>query len=482
MTLQQLEYFLAAAAKRARSAPPRSACGSPSPRCREQVRRLEAELGVALFARVGRGIKPTEAALALRPHAEAALAAVADAREAVVAAARAAGRHRDLRHVRHRALVPRHADRRRVPPAPPRGARAARRPELVRGRRRPSATATSRPGLIALPIDDTGLDVRPIMQDEIVYASADPERVRKPVTIKRAGRRAADPHRHELRAGGPDPPPAVRARPARRRHARARRSRSRTSRPRSTSPPAGSATCSSPAASCSRSAAACPSGWAGSRSPTRSTTRSPSSTGAVRACRRPRASSWPLAAERMRRWRQQLRDDPAAAPASGRLSEGRYDRGVSSANATVAEQEYLETLFWLYEAGLPMTGANIARAMQLSAADRARDGRPARARRLHHPRRRQGRSRSPTTGREHAEAIVRRHRLIERFLTDVARDPVGRGPRGGRAPRARDVAASSRSACSPRSATPRPARTATRSTSAAGSRACRWPTCRSARR
>ena len=35
--------------------------------------------------------------------------------------------------------------------------------------------------------------------------------------------------------------------------------------------------------------------------------------------------------------------------------------------ATVAEEEYLQTIFWLYEAGLPMTGANIARAMQLSA-------------------------------------------------------------------------------------------------------------------
>jgi DNA-binding transcriptional LysR family regulator len=38
-------------------------------------------------------------------------------------------------------------------------------------------------GLVALPIDDTGLDVRPIMHDEIVYASADPARLRKPVTI-----------------------------------------------------------------------------------------------------------------------------------------------------------------------------------------------------------------------------------------------------------------------------------------------------------
>ena len=36
------------------------------------------------------------------------------------------------------------------------------------------------------------------------------------------------------------------------------------------------------------------------------------------------------------------------------------------ADATVAEEEYLQTLFWLQEAGLPMTGANVARAMQLS--------------------------------------------------------------------------------------------------------------------
>ena len=38
-----------------------------------------------------------------------------------------------------------------------------------------------------------------------------------------------------------------------------------------------------------------------------------------------------------------------------------------SATATVAEEEYLQILFWLQEAGLPMTGANVARAMQLSA-------------------------------------------------------------------------------------------------------------------
>ena len=40
---------------------------------------------------------------------------------------------------------------------------------------------------------------------------------------------------------------------------------------------------------------------------------------------------------------------------------------VSQEVATAAEEEYLQTIFWLEEAGLPITAANIARAMQLSA-------------------------------------------------------------------------------------------------------------------
>jgi len=86
--------------------------------------------------------------------------------------------------------------------------------------------------------------------------------------------------------------------------------------------------------------------------------------------------------------------------------------------ATVAEEEYLQTLFWLDEAGLPMTGANVARAMQLSAPTvhemigRLEDD--------GYITRDAGRTISFTgDGREHAEAVVRRHRLIERFLTDV---------------------------------------------------------------
>ena len=89
---------------------------------------------------------------------------------------------------------------------------------------------------------------------------------------------------------------------------------------------------------------------------------------------------------------------------------------------TAAEQEYLESLFWLFEAGLPMTGANLARAMQLSAPTVSemlgrleRDGFISRD---------SSRTISFTEdGRVDAERIVSRHRMIERFLTDVVGVP-----------------------------------------------------------
>jgi DtxR family transcriptional regulator, Mn-dependent transcriptional regulator len=91
---------------------------------------------------------------------------------------------------------------------------------------------------------------------------------------------------------------------------------------------------------------------------------------------------------------------------------------MSSDHATVAEEEYLQIIYWLQEAGLPMTGANIARAMQVSAPTvhemigrLEQDGYVTRA---------ADKTLAFTdSGHEHAAQIVRRHRLIERFLTDV---------------------------------------------------------------
>jgi DtxR family Mn-dependent transcriptional regulator len=86
--------------------------------------------------------------------------------------------------------------------------------------------------------------------------------------------------------------------------------------------------------------------------------------------------------------------------------------------ATVAQEEYLEILYWLEEAGLPMTGANVARAMHLSpptvhemVGRLEKDGYVTRA---------EDKTLVFTdNGRDQARAMVRRHRMIERFLTDV---------------------------------------------------------------
>jgi DtxR family transcriptional regulator, Mn-dependent transcriptional regulator len=95
---------------------------------------------------------------------------------------------------------------------------------------------------------------------------------------------------------------------------------------------------------------------------------------------------------------------------------------VSQDHVTEAEEEYLQVLFWLHEAGLPMTAANVARAMRLSPPTvhemilrLVRDGYIERAA--------DKTIAFTASGTEHARAIVRRHRLIERFLTDVVGIP-----------------------------------------------------------
>ena len=91
---------------------------------------------------------------------------------------------------------------------------------------------------------------------------------------------------------------------------------------------------------------------------------------------------------------------------------------MSETQATPAEEEYLQTIFWLEEAGLPITGANVARALQVApptvhemVGRLEADGYIVRG---------DDRALEFTDhGREHAAGVVRRHRLIERFLTDV---------------------------------------------------------------
>ena len=75
MTIQQLTYFLATVEHGSFSAAARSLYLT-QPSISEQVRQLEAELGISLFARAGRGLVLTEAGRRFRPEAERVLADV----------------------------------------------------------------------------------------------------------------------------------------------------------------------------------------------------------------------------------------------------------------------------------------------------------------------------------------------------------------------------------------------------------------------
>jgi DNA-binding transcriptional LysR family regulator len=182
VTLQQLTYFLAAADHGSFSAAAESLFMA-QPSMSEQIRRLEAELGVALFARVGRGLELTEAGRLLRPHAERTVASAREAAESVrevrdlsggtVAFGTFGSAHHYLLGGLIQDFRTRHPNVRvRVV-----GQNSVEVADAVRA-------GQLEAGLVVLPVDDRGLDVRPAMREEILYVSSDPERAREPKTIE----------------------------------------------------------------------------------------------------------------------------------------------------------------------------------------------------------------------------------------------------------------------------------------------------------
>ncbi len=183
MNLQQLRYFLAAAEHGSFTAAARSLYIA-QPSLSEQVRQLEGELGVDLFARVGRGIALTEAGRAFRPEAERVLAGVEQARDAV----------RDVRELRGGTLsfgmfgtasgyliADLVGDfRKRYPDVRLRlvGQNSSLVADAVRAGRLEAA-------LVVLPVDDDGLELRPVHREELVVVSRSPERLGEAMTIER---------------------------------------------------------------------------------------------------------------------------------------------------------------------------------------------------------------------------------------------------------------------------------------------------------
>lgn len=182
MTLQQLRYFLAAADHGSFSAAAETLLMA-QPSLSDQIRRLEAELGVALFVRAGRRLELTEAGRTLRPHAERTLAAAAEAMESVKEVRTLAGgtvTFGTFGSAHHYLLGGLVADfRRRHPDVRVRvvGQNSVEVADAVREGRVEAA-------LVALPVDDAGLEIRPSAHEENHYISADPERTRAPMTIE----------------------------------------------------------------------------------------------------------------------------------------------------------------------------------------------------------------------------------------------------------------------------------------------------------
>jgi DNA-binding transcriptional LysR family regulator len=181
MTLQQLRYFLAAAEHGSFSAAAATLLMA-QPSLSDQIRKLEAELGVPLFARVGRGLTLTEAGRMLRPHAERTLAEAEEAIGSVqqvrtlTGGTASFGTFGSAHHYLLGGLV--QDFRRRYPDVRVRvvGQNSAEVADAIR-------EGTLEAGLIALPIDDRGLEVRPSIREENHYVSADPARVAEPKTI-----------------------------------------------------------------------------------------------------------------------------------------------------------------------------------------------------------------------------------------------------------------------------------------------------------
>jgi LysR family cyn operon transcriptional activator len=207
MTLQQLTYFLAAAEHGSFTAAA-DVLRLARPSVSEQIAHLEAELGVALFVRSGRRLELTDAGRLLRPEAERTLAAANDASDVVRRARTLTGGTASLGtfSTAHHLLLPGLVEdfARRHPQVAIRvvGENSSQLADAVRAGRLEA-------GLVALPIDDDGLEVgAPVAQFEVVYATTEPDALTAPVTIEQLAQTTlvlpearwgdADPTRRQL--------------------------------------------------------------------------------------------------------------------------------------------------------------------------------------------------------------------------------------------------------------------------------------------
>lgn len=182
MTLRQLRYFIGAVDLGSFTAVA-AEMGVTQPAVAEQIRQLERDLGVDLFVRLGRGLRLTDAGAEFATHVRRVIAASEEA-EASIAD------RRDLRggrvtfgafgapsHYRFADLINEFASRFPAVQVRLRGRNSSITADEVRQGELEAA-------VVVLPVDDSGLDVRPIAKDEVLYVSADAKRTVRPVAAE----------------------------------------------------------------------------------------------------------------------------------------------------------------------------------------------------------------------------------------------------------------------------------------------------------
>jgi len=184
VTLHQLAYFVAAVDHGSFSAAAQ-ALHIAQPSLSDQVRRLERRLGVVLFVRTNRRLALTEAGRLLLPRARATLAAVDDAVDAVrpvrtlTGGTVSFGTFSSAHHFLIEDLVARFRERYPAVRVRLLGRNSAEVVDAVRDGRLEA-------GLVALPVDERGLDVTPaVWTAEVVCASTDPARTAGPISVER---------------------------------------------------------------------------------------------------------------------------------------------------------------------------------------------------------------------------------------------------------------------------------------------------------
>ena len=185
LTMSQLRAFLVAARLGSFTAAA-AELGVSQASMSELIRRVEDDHGVALFRR-GRRLALTSAGTELLPYAEQAVTAAERGAEALrtltslEGGVATFGLLRNADHYHLSELV--HEFHRLHPNV---------RVRLVGLNSVEVAVAVAagelEAGLVVLPVEDAGLTVTPLVHDEVLYASADPRRLDRPVTTVRMAR------------------------------------------------------------------------------------------------------------------------------------------------------------------------------------------------------------------------------------------------------------------------------------------------------